>query len=60
MCNWIQRKARLDELLRSLENQESLIRTLQSTQVPLAEDEQETGWWTTETPQPQQQPNDDA
>ena len=28
---------RLDELLRRLENQESLIRTLQATQVPLGE-----------------------
>ena len=52
-------QARLDELLRRLENQESLIRTLQATQVPLVEGVQETGWWTTETPQPQQQPDDD-
>ena len=52
-------QARLDELLRSLENQESLIRTFQATQVPLDERVQETGWWTTETPQPQQQPDDD-
>ena len=53
-------QARLDELLRRLENQESLIRTLQATQVPLDENVQDTGWWTTETPQPQQQPHDDA
>ena len=51
---------RLDELLRRLESQESLIRTLPATQVPLDEYVQETGWWTTETPQPEQQPNDDA
>ena len=53
-------QARLDELLRRLESQESLIRTLQATQVPLDEDVQAAGLWTTETPQPQQQPNDDA
>ena len=53
-------QARLDELLGRSENQGSLIRTLQATQVPLSEDVQETGWWTTETPQPQKQQNDDA
>ena len=53
-------QARPDELLRRLENHESLIRTLQTTQVSLNEDVQETGRWTTETPQPQQQPDDDA
>ena len=37
-------QARLDELLRRFENQESLIRTLQATQVPLDEGVQETGW----------------
>ena len=36
-------QARLDELLRRLESQESLIRTLQATQVPLNEDTQEAG-----------------
>ena len=42
-------QARLDELLRRLESQESLIRTFQATQVPLNEDSQETAWWTTAT-----------
>ena len=53
-------QARLDELLRRLESQESLIKTLQATQVPLDEDVQEAGVWTEETPQSQQQSNDDA
>ena len=39
-------QARLDELLRRLESQESLVRTLQATQVPLNEDTQEAAWWT--------------
>ena len=51
-------QARLDELLRRLESQESLIRTLQATQVVLNEDPQETAWWTTEVSEPQQQPDD--
>ena len=51
-------QARLDELMRRLESQESLIRTLQATQVPLNEDTQETEWWTTEAAEPQQQPDD--
>ena len=51
---------RLDELLRRLESQESLTKTLQATQIPVNEDVQEAGWWTTETPEPQQQPDDDA
>ena len=50
-------QARLDEL-RRLESQESLVRTLQATQVPLNEDTQETAWWTTEAAEPQQQPDD--
>ena len=53
-------QACLDELLRRLESQESMIRTLQATQVPLNEDSQETAWWTTETTEPQRQPDDDA
>ena len=52
-------QARLDELLRRLESQESLIRTLQATQVPLNEDTQEAAWWTNEAAEPQQ-PFDDA
>ena len=51
-------QARLDELMRRLESQESLIRTLQATQVPLNEDTQETTWWTKEAAEPQQQPDD--
>ena len=51
-------QARLDELLRRLESQESLIRTLQATQVPLNEDTQEAAWWTTEAAEPQQQFDD--
>ena len=51
-------QARLDELLRRLESQESLVRTLQATQVPLNEDTQEAAWWTTEAAEPQQQFND--
>ena len=47
-------QARLGEFLRRLENQESLIRTLQATQVPLNEDTQETAWWTKEAAEPQQ------
>ena len=53
-------QARLDELLRRLESQESLIRTLQATHIPLKEDSQETAWWTTEATRPQQQPDEDA
>ena len=48
-------QARLDELLRRLESQESLVRTLQARQVPLNEDTQEAAWWTTEATEPQQQ-----
>ena len=44
-------QTRLDELLRKLESQESLIRTFEATQVPLHEDTQETA-------EPQQRPND--
>ena len=33
-------QARLNELLRRLESQESLVRTLQATQIPLQEDSQ--------------------
>ena len=44
-------QARLDELLRRLESQESLIRTLQAKT-------QESAWWTTETAEPQQQIDD--
>ena len=51
-------QARLDELLRRKESQESLIRTLQATQLLLNEDPQETAWWTTEAAEPQQQPDD--
>ena len=51
-------QARLDELLRRLENQESLVRTIQATQVLFSEDPQETAWWTTEAPEPQQQRDD--
>ena len=41
-------EARLDELLRRLESQEFLIRTLlQATQIPLNEEQQESDWWTT-------------
>ena len=50
-------QARLDELVRRLESQESLIGTLQATQVPLIEDTQETAWWTTEAAEPQQKPD---
>ena len=50
-------QARLDQLVRRLEGQESLIRTLQATQVPLNEDTQEAAWWTTEAA-PHQQPDD--
>ena len=46
-------QARLGELLRRLESQES--GTLQATQVPLNEDTQEAAWWTTEAAEPQQQ-----
>ena len=53
-------QARLDELLRRLERQESLIRTLQATQIPVNEDAPETAWWTTETTEPQRQLDDDA
>ena len=53
-------QARLFELLRRLECQESLIRTLQATQVLLNEDSQETAWWTTQTAEPQPQHDDDA
>ena len=53
-------QVRLDELLRRLESRESLINTLQATQVPLNEDSQEIARWTTETTEPQQQPEDDA
>ena len=53
-------QARLDELLRRWESQESLIRTLQATQIPLKEDSQETAWWTTEATRPQQQPDEDT
>ena len=51
-------QARLDELVRRLESQESLVRTLQATQVPLNEDTQEAAWWTTEAAEPQQQFDD--
>ena len=51
-------QARLVELLRRLESQESLVRTLQATQVPLIEDTQEAVWWTTEAAEPQQQIDD--
>ena len=53
VCNRIRCK-----LLRRLESQESLVRTLQDIQVPLNEDPQETAWWTTEAAEPQQQPDD--
>ena len=46
-------QARLNELLRRLERQESLVKTLQ------AEDNtQEAAWWTTEAAEPQQQFDD--
>ena len=51
-------QARLDELVRRLESQESLVRTLQARQVPLNEDTQEAAWWTTEAAEPQQQFDD--
>ena len=38
-------QARLDELLRRLESQESLIRTLLATQIPPNQEEPETDWW---------------
>ena len=41
-------QARLDELLRRLKSQESLVRTLQATQVPLNDDTQKAAWWTTQ------------
>ena len=53
-------QARLDELLRRLESQESLIRTLQATQVSLHEEPPKTAWWTTEAKEPQRQRDDDA
>ena len=53
-------QAGLGELLRRLEILESLIRTLQATQIPLNEDSQETAWWTTEATEPQGQLDDDA
>ena len=51
-------QARLDELLRRLESQGFLVRTLQATQVPLNEDTPEAAWWTTEAGEPQQQFDD--
>ena len=48
VCNLDPMQARLGELLRRLESQESLVRTLQATQVPLNDDTQEAAWWTTE------------
>ena len=53
-------QARFDELLRRLESQESLIRTLQATQIPLNAEKPETDWWTTEASEPQRRPDDDA
>ena len=53
-------QVRLDELLKGLESQESMIKTLQPTQIPLNEDSQETAWWTTEATEPQRQTDDDA
>ena len=53
-------QALLDELLRRLECQESLIRTPRATQIPLNEDWQETDWWTPEATEPQRQTDDDA
>ena len=51
-------QARLVELLRRLESEESLVRTLQATQVPLNEDTQEAAWWRTGAAEPQQQFDD--
>ena len=53
-------QARLGELLRRMESQESLIRTLQATQIPLNEEQPETDWWTSEATEPQRRPDDDA
>ena len=50
----------LDELLRRLAGQESLIRTFQATQIPLNEEQPETDSWTTEATEPQRRPDDDA
>ena len=38
-------QARLDELLRRLESQESVIRTLLAKQIPPNQEEPETDWW---------------
>ena len=51
-------QARLGVLLRRLESQESLIGTLQATQIPLDEEPPETAWWTTEATAPQLRPDD--
>ena len=53
-------QARFDELLRRMESQESLIRTLQATQIPLNEEQPESDWWTAEATEPQRRPDDDA
>ena len=53
-------QARLDDLFRNLGSQESLIRTLQATQIPLIEDSPGAAWWTTEATELQRQPDDDA
>ena len=53
-------QARLHELMRRWGSQQSLIRTLQATQIPLNEDPPETAWWTTEATELQRQPDDDA
>ena len=53
-------QARLNELLRRPESQESLIRTFQATQIPPNEEKPETAWWTAEATEPQRQLDDDA
>ena len=53
-------QARLDEVLRRKESQESLIRILEATQIPLNEEQPETDWWTTEATEPHRQPHDEA
>ena len=61
MCQMDRVQARLDELLRRLESQESLNkRNLLATQIPPNQEQPETDWWRTEATEPQRQLDDDA
>ena len=53
-------ETRLDELLRRLESQEHLIRTLQASRTPLTDEQPERDRWTTEAAELSGQQDDSA